>query len=260
MKRLIISPFPKKNVPAPERELLELLFDTPELHFRSEQETFWYELLFGEKNTAPAFTSKGSIRIIQFNIQQADYPEETYSEWKTALLSFFNSDSILLELSRSYGLIIEPLSDSMLGEAELEAVADTLFSDFFLPVKFFMGLFHSKNPKLRAIFEEERALFDLSSERPIETVETASLAPLASSLKNSPIAAELVQLFIDDETLKPLIETLYKNQGNISLTAKDLYMHRNSIQYRLDKFQEQTNLSLRKPSGLLFAYLCTRIA
>ncbi|TYV89061.1 PucR family transcriptional regulator, partial [Listeria monocytogenes] len=29
------------------------------------------------------------------------------------------------------------------------------------------------------------------------------------------------------------------------------------IQYRLDKFHEQTNLSLRKMDGLLLAYLAT---
>ncbi|NRE28611.1 Fis family transcriptional regulator, partial [Enterococcus faecalis] len=51
---------------------------------------------------------------------------------------------------------------------------------------------------------------------------------------------------------------LWKNQGNISSTAKDLFMHRNTLHYRLEKFFEQTGLSLKKMDDLIFCYLLLR--
>ena len=53
-----------------------------------------------------------------------------------------------------------------------------------------------------------------------------------------------------------LIISLYGNiEGNISSTAKELFMHRNTLQYRIDKFYDQTNLSLKNMDDLVLAYL-----
>ena len=61
-----------------------------------------------------------------------------------------------------------------------------------------------------------------------------------------------------DTDIQPIISALWKNQGNISSTAKDLFMHRNTLHYRLEKFFEQTGLSLKKMDDLIFCYLLLR--
>ena len=42
------------------------------------------------------------------------------------------------------------------------------------------------------------------------------------------------------------IVTLFKNELNLGDTARELFIHRNTLVYRLDKFQKQTGLDLRR--------------
>ncbi len=49
-----------------------------------------------------------------------------------------------------------------------------------------------------------------------------------------------------DSEMKNTIATLFENELNIADTAKALFIHRNTLVYRLEKFQKQTGLDLKK--------------
>ena len=49
-----------------------------------------------------------------------------------------------------------------------------------------------------------------------------------------------------DNEMRSTIKALFQNQLNLADTAKDLYIHRNTLVYRLDKIQKLTGLDLRK--------------
>ena len=49
---------------------------------------------------------------------------------------------------------------------------------------------------------------------------------------------------IDEETLIT-IRTFFENNLNLSETSRQLYIHRNTLVYRLDKLQKSTGLDLR---------------
>lgn len=49
----------------------------------------------------------------------------------------------------------------------------------------------------------------------------------------------------EDETLQT-INKFFENSLNVSETSRQLYIHRNTLVYRLDKLQKSTNLDLRK--------------
>ncbi|MBC2192474.1 PucR family transcriptional regulator [Listeria sp. FSL L7-0229] len=246
---------PKADLAEEEATLLHTLFPEPLPTFTKESSQFWFDLLFGKEEMAIT-NEKDTYRITQFHIKTAT-TKSMLQEWQKALLSFFNPDAELIMFSANYGVIIEKSTGSLLGEEELVAVASTLESDFYIQSTFFMGLFHPLNIQLRGLFAEERTIFNFNNREVVQTVASESLKVIARRMKESLITNELNNLFHQDDTWIPLIHTLFKNQGNISLTAKELFMHRNTIQYRLDKFHEQTNLSLRKMDGLLLAYLAT---
>lgn len=48
----------------------------------------------------------------------------------------------------------------------------------------------------------------------------------------------------DEETLVT-INKFFENSLNVSETSRELYIHRNTLVYRLDKLQKSTNLNLR---------------
>ena len=50
---------------------------------------------------------------------------------------------------------------------------------------------------------------------------------------------------IDDETLN-IIRTFFENNLNLSETSRQLYVHRNTLVYRLEKLQKSTGLDIRK--------------
>ena len=49
---------------------------------------------------------------------------------------------------------------------------------------------------------------------------------------------------IDDETLTT-IRTFFENNLNVSETSRQLYVHRNTLVYRLEKLQKSTGLDIR---------------
>ena len=65
----------------------------------------------------------------------------------------------------------------------------------------------------------------------------------------------LKEAFDLDQEIKEIIKTLWLNQGNITSTSKELYIHRNTLQYRLDKFYERYGLSLKEMKNLTLCYL-----
>ncbi|MCR4798187.1 MAG: helix-turn-helix domain-containing protein, partial [Lachnospiraceae bacterium] len=49
-----------------------------------------------------------------------------------------------------------------------------------------------------------------------------------------------------DNEMRSTIKALFQNQLNLADAAKDLYIHRNTLVYRLDKIEKLTGLDLRK--------------
>ena len=52
------------------------------------------------------------------------------------------------------------------------------------------------------------------------------------------------RIFEDDETMAT-VDGLFRNGLNVSATARALYMHRNTLIYRLNKIQKLTGLDLK---------------
>lgn len=68
-----------------------------------------------------------------------------------------------------------------------------------------------------------------------------------------------VELFSDPEMMKTA-ETFLENNLNASETARRMYLHRNTLNYRLDKIQNQTGLDITKFNDALTFRLITIIS
>lgn len=64
--------------------------------------------------------------------------------------------------------------------------------------------------------------------------------------KNNPYdQKELLKIFSDEDTVKCCF-CLFDNNLNVSLTAGQLYMHRNTLIYRINKIKRLTGLDVHK--------------
>ena len=55
----------------------------------------------------------------------------------------------------------------------------------------------------------------------------------------------------DDEEMTATAETFLENSLNVSETSRKLYLHRNTLMYRLDKVEKETGLNIRKFSDAM---------
>lgn len=76
-----------------------------------------------------------------------------------------------------------------------------------------------------------------------------------TNLDQDYLAQKYYAALTQEQTLAPMITALYQHKGNISSAAKALYVHRNTLQYQIDKLAQETGLNLREMDDLVFCYL-----
>lgn len=82
------------------------------------------------------------------------------------------------------------------------------------------------------------------------TREFKIFSELAKNKKVMALTKDILSDLLNEENKELLdsIESYYKNERNISKTAKDLFLHRQSLNYRLKKIEKITNLRLDNPN------------
>ncbi|MBP2099764.1 helix-turn-helix domain-containing protein [Enterococcus rivorum] len=233
--------------------LLSKMFTKKNGHISIERHP-WYGYLFKQVD----IDIDGSFRIIHFQLQKPiDFMEK---EWQNSIKEMFPLSVDFFFLTENEGLLVEPYSKSHYSLDELEGIFLTLDTDFDSSTIAFIGKFFSTKDEFIKLFHEEQQIFheELSY---IKGKSAFSLTDVAlhyftkESLKKSSLVQNFSKQLTLNDDMKEIIHALWHNQGNISSTAKALFMHRNTLQYRLEKFYEQTGLSLKKMDDLIFCYL-----
>ncbi len=208
----------------------------------------------------PPFHSE-NIRFIHYMITniRSDFQ---YDEWKEAVKSLFSNEVLIVPLSHHHGVIIEEERNLAITETELFSAIEAFESDFFIKIHFFISHFKAPHENLRALFKLEKKLLELSlSEHPEERIFTREKSMPIYAYQNllekdrQILFSDIHTILADDPELSKTIKTYIENQSNATLTAKKLFMHRNSLQYRIDKFIEKTGIDIKSFHGAFFTYL-----
>ncbi len=94
-----------------------------------------------------------------------------------------------------------------------------------------------------AIFDFETNIFDFNSLGVGKLIYNTEKKILDEFLKET-VSKKTFEL-LDDEIIKT-VRSFFRNNLNISETARQMYLHRNTLVYRIDKVQKLTGLDLRK--------------
>ena len=73
------------------------------------------------------------------------------------------------------------------------------------------------------------------------------------------LAKNLLGPLENEQDLLQTIKIYIEANANATVAAKQLFLHRNSLKYRLDKFYEISSLEVRKFEDGLCAYLAIRL-
>ncbi|RYL95610.1 hypothetical protein EWI07_00055 [Sporolactobacillus sp. THM7-4] len=246
---------PSENLSDREIYLLKTLLNQEIPPVLSRQAQFWYNILI-EGKIPEKYDPSVRVRIIHFQVT-GNLSGEALIEWRRAFEAFFDSSVSFIYLSSKQGLIIE--KNLSLTEEGLLSITNTLENDFSVKCRFLIGLRYPLSPMLRNAYLEESRLFNLNKSRSkrVVSVETAFFLLLIHSMKKQAVLAEIRTILDDHPEWVSMIRALWNHQGNISLTAKHLYMHRNTLQYRIEKFYELSGISLRRMDGLTITFLAS---
>lgn len=199
-----------------------------------------------------AAPSGGSVRLLQLSVAAA--PAQA-ALWLEAALSLVPMASTGFWLTPTQAVLVEPRSATPLPQAALISILDTLDPDFDTQTRGYCGQFWPVDAQLPAIFAEEQHLAACADARSACLAQTALGYYTQAARRDSPVLQALRQKLNDDPDIQPVIASLYAHFGNLTATAKALYIHRNTLQYRLDKFQQATGFSLREMDDLVLCAL-----
>ena len=136
------------------------------------------------------------------------------------------------------------------------AIQETVLSEAGLPVTIGIGETAQKASELHQSYRQARRAIEIGRiYKPEMTVYVYSSLLLERFLSDIPpeTAAHYHSLLFNrhtsrlfSEEILSTVEMFFRKDLNLSDTARQLYIHRNTLVYRLDKVQRQTGLDLRK--------------
>ncbi|WP_066058907.1 PucR family transcriptional regulator [Robertmurraya korlensis] len=243
-----------------EKQLLEALFHSFEPPVIEVQSQGWYNFLFSD-GQVPSHKQERRVRMIHLHCSGEDWEQK---DLELALKGFLSEEIIIFWESPNHAILIEHESHSFLMAENFLEISETFENDLYLRVSFFIGKFQPASSELKELFHQDRLFFkraiELKGKERVFTFENIFPTLLSHSLPADLLKAidiQLLQPLMDDPETLATIQVYLENNLNASVTAKKLYIHRNTLQYRVDKFTEKTGVNLKDyPSAITLYIAC----
>lgn len=244
---------PIKDLTSREESLItELLIKNQQSN--GSNNSIWFDYLFNGKDMS---TSTHQYRIIQLKIRKDSTDKKTWLEHFSKLFDCV-IEAFFVDDTSAY--LVEQQTAIINSTDDIKAMLLTLETEFLIKSIVYVGQFRLLSDKFVTCFYEEQNIFNqfYSSFHPndVFSFQDVALTYLTKkAIKESSLMTHFYQSTVFDDEIIQIIKTLWSEQGNITSTAKKLYIHRNTLQYKLDKFSEQSGISLKNMTDLTLCYL-----
>ena len=177
------------------------------------------------------------------------------------VLSFFpdkNKDSVISVGENDVVLVRELPEEVETKDLEQTAkdLASTLEAEFFTQVSIGIGTVVENIKDLARSYKEAQVALEVGkifeNERNVNSYENLGIGRLIYQLPTTLCEMFLQEVFkkgslesLDRETLST-IQRFFENNLNVSETSRKLFVHRNTLVYRLEKIRKLTGLDLRE--------------
>ncbi len=212
----------------------DIYIKSKELHFNTDEARVVFLIKFLTKT-----------EVLPYDAVQNIFPDKT----KDYVVSVGENDIVLVkELGSSFDVKkIEKLAKS---------IADTLNAEFYAKVTVGIGTIVSNIKDLARSYKEAQVALEVGkvfdNEKNIISYENLGIGRLIYQLPVTLCEMFLQEVFkdgsldnLDRETLLT-IHCFFENNLNVSETSRKLFVHRNTLVYRLEKIRKLTGLDLRE--------------
>lgn len=221
------------------------------------REQCWHHLI----NELDESTFNHKPKQYRFILYTLSEPMADPEDFRTAIDGLYSSRPAIVWMNQLSGIIIEEdlnLDDETISYEDMIEVFTT---DFYLDVQLYIGPYLSDLNKAHEYYTWMQTSFEKLnrySTKPVMSYVSA-IPYLITTIKSKTDSRFLVEAILqetaEDEELLRSIQVFLESNFNVSLAAKELYMHRNSLQYRIDKFIEKTNIDVKQFENAVSVYL-----
>ncbi len=241
---------PKTDLTEREMALIQLLAPNVE---KAVTTNSWLSFLQGD--TALPIAKK-ALQLVYLHHSTA-FPEDL----RELLEAIFPNSLLVTKLSNQQSLLVLDASDTQDTSVVIKDILPTVESDFGISLKVFIGNawigFSEQNLQVTLI--KEYALFqeyyDAKAQQSVTTFAQVLLWALAKEKDTEQLSQQFLSLLDKLKDGRELVTAMWQEHGNLVQTAQRLFIHRNSLQYRLDKCYQATGLNLKDLDDLALAYL-----
>jgi len=205
------------------------------------------ELRFNAEETRVVFLIKFHSKsdVLSFDMVQNIFPDKN----KDYVIATGEQDIVLVKE-------VKPNTDIREIEKIAKSIADTLNSEFYVKVSIGIGTVVDNIKDLARSYKEAQVAFEVGkvfdTEKNIISYENLGIGRLIYQLPTTLCEMFLQEVFkngsldsLDRETLMT-IQCFFENNLNVSETSRKLFVHRNTLVYRLEKIRKLTGLDLRE--------------
>ena len=191
------------------------------------------------------------IRAVENNdVSIYDVVQNLFPDKSKDFVISINETDIALVKETAQGI------DAKTIEKMAATIADTVSGEFYTHVVIGIGTTVSNLKDLARSFKEAQAALEVGkvfdTEKTIVSYDNLGIARLIYQLPTTLCETFLKEVFkrgsiesLDQETLFT-IQRFFENNLNVSETSRKLFVHRNSLVYRLEKIKKITGLDLRE--------------
>ncbi|MFP7494855.1 helix-turn-helix domain-containing protein [Terribacillus saccharophilus] len=249
--------FPANQLNNRELALLHLIGSPMSHPNGSSLDTAWHELLL-ERGKSEGLDKdplyENGCRFVFFKIE-GHIKAEAFQE---AIDNLTDDPLAYIWFTKQTGLIVESRQADFIV---YEEILDMLMYDLSASLRLFISPWQSSAENAAAQYpwlSKAYQQFDAQSAKHVLYFQDAVpdlISALLSETDRQNIVHHILQGMHEDDELLRTVRMYFLCNQNLTLTAKKLYIHRNSLNYRLEKLTEKTGLDIRRFQDAFALYL-----
>ena len=216
----------------------------------------WYTYLIEGKGQAPQNFKK--LQLVYCHLSY--FQQENLSSWLEMMRTLFPNFLTMLQVgAQDYIFVLQQDKYTSVRSILMDTL-EAVEYDFGVRLSIMLGQVWSQtgHQALSDLIKAERDLFKNWWRQGHQGFHTFSQLYLWS-LGERQVDLRLIkdylrQQILDQDQIQEIVLSLWENSAVLTKTAQQLYLHRNSLQYKIDKWEELTGLQLKDLTDLTLCY------